>query len=127
MTLQGYLHDGHVTIWDGTFAIMKSKKLYPNAFANIIDKTETTVILDETHVHEEDIIDIERNWKILTFEMRLPFDLVGFLATVTRVLAEKHIPIMAVSAYSTDHILVKQNDVAEAKATLKELGCVINE
>jgi hypothetical protein len=127
LTLEDYLHKSHVTIWTETFVVMKSKKSYPNAFANITDKTETTVIIDETQVRTEDIIEIEPGWKMLTFDMVLPFRLVGFLATVTTALADKHIPIIAISAYSTDHILVKKNDVEQAKATLETLGCMVTE
>jgi hypothetical protein len=115
-----------VTVWTETFAIMKSKRLYPHAFVNIIDKTEITVIFEETHVCEEDIIDIEYNWKLFTFNMQLPLDLVGFLATVARALADKHIPIIVISAYSTDHILVKHDDITEAKATLETLVLIVN-
>jgi hypothetical protein len=125
MVLEELLHGGQVNVWTERFAVMKSKKSYPNAFANIIDKTETTVILEEDHVQDEDVIDIEHDWKILTFDMHLPFGLVGFLATVASVLADKEIPIIAISAYSTDHILVKQSDLAQAKATLENLGCIV--
>jgi hypothetical protein len=125
MMLDDFFQNGHVTIWNETFAVMKSKKAYPNAFANIIDKTETTVILEETRVQDNDVIDIERDWKILTFDMCLLFGLVGFLARVARVLADKGIPIVTISAYSTDHILVKKRDLAQAKATLENLGCIV--
>jgi len=37
------------------------------------------------------------------------------------------ISIFAISAYSTDHILVKENDLAKAKEKLENLGCIIEE
>ncbi len=73
------------------------------------------------------IIEIEKGWKILTFDMVLPFWLVGFLAKVSKVLADEKIPIFAISAYSTDHILVKEKDLARAGEKLKELGCIVEE
>jgi hypothetical protein len=36
-----YFKNGKVYVWKETFVIIKSKKSYPNAFANIIDKNET--------------------------------------------------------------------------------------
>ena len=59
--------------------------------------------------------------------MVLLFGLVGFLAKVSKVLADEKIPIFVISAYSTDHILVKETDLAMAEEKLKELGCVVEE
>jgi len=127
MDLENYFKNGKVYIWKEAFAIIKSKKPYLNAFANIIDKNETTVIIEQSKYDDKDIIGIEKDWKILTFDMVLPFGLVGFLAKVSKVLADEKIPIFVISAYSTDHILVKENDLARAEEKLKELGCIIEE
>jgi len=50
-----------------TFAIIKSKKVYSKAFVNIVDKNETTVIIEQSKCNNEDIIEIEKDWKILIF------------------------------------------------------------
>jgi hypothetical protein len=55
--------------------------------------------------------------------MVLPFGLVGFLATVSKALADEGISIYVISAYSTDHILIKEKDILKAKKKLKKLGC----
>ena len=127
MHLENYFKNGKVYIWKETFAIIKSKRSYLNAFVNIIDKNETTVIIEQSKYNDEDVIEIEKSWKILTFDMVLPFGLVGFLAKVSKVLADEKIPIFAISAYSTDHILVKEKDLTRAEEKLKELGCVVEE
>src|SRR5665648_629780 len=127
MIKKNYFKNGKVYVWKESFAIMKAKKPFANAFANIIDKNETTVIIEQSKYDEDDIIEIEKDWKILTFDMVLPFGLVGFLAKVSKVLADEKIPIFAISAYSTDHILVKEKDLARAEEKLKELGCVVEE
>ena len=127
ITKKNYFKNGKVYIWKETFAIIKSKKSYPNAFVNIIDKNETTVIIEQSKCNKENVIEIEKDWKILTFDMILPFWLVGFLAKVSKILADEKIPIFAISAYSTDHILVKEKNLARAEEKLKELGCVVEE
>ena len=124
---KNYFKNGKVYVWKESFAIMKAKKPFANAFANIIDKNEKTVIIEQSKCDGENIIEIEKDWKILTFDMVLPFGLVGFLAKVSKVLADEKIPIFAISAYSTDHILVKEKDLKRAKEKLKELGCTIEE
>jgi len=127
MDFEKYFKNGKVYVWKETFAIIKSKKPFVNAFANIIDKNETTVIIEQSKYDDENVIEIEKDWKIITFDMILPFGLVGFLARVSKVLADEKIPIFAISAYSTDHILVKEIDLTRAGRKLKELGCAVEE
>lgn len=72
-----------------------------------------------------DAIAVEDGWRLLTFDVVLPFDLVGFLAEVAGVLADADVSIFALSAYSTDHILVKDADLDTALERLGDLGCTI--
>jgi hypothetical protein len=125
MKAEDYFRNGKVYVWKETFAVVKSKKTYPNAFANIIDKNETTVIIDQSKFNEKDGIEIEKDWKILTFDMVLPFGLVGFMAKVSQALADEKISIFAISAYSTDHVLIKEKDLTKAIKKLENLGCIV--
>jgi len=127
MEQKNYFKNGKVYVWKETFTIIKSNKPYLNAFANVIDKNETTVIIEQSKYNEENVIEIEKDWKILTFDMFLPFGLVGFLAKISKVLADEKIPIFVISAYSTDHILVKEKNLKRAEEKLKELGCIVEE
>ena len=126
MNPETFLNNGCVHVWNQSFAIIRSRRTHPEAFANIIDHNDITVIMDQTKVDEEDVIEIQKGWKLLTFDMVLPFELVGFLATVSNAFAEEGIPIFAVSAYSTDHIFVKEKDLPKAKGKLRTLGCRID-
>ena len=127
MYLENYFKNGKVYIWKETFAIIKSKKPYLDAFTNIIDKNETTVIIEQSKYNNEDVIEIQKDWRILTFDMILPFELVGFLAKVSKILADEKISIFVLSAYSTDHILIKEKDLTRAEKVLKNLGCIVKE
>ncbi|HLC51337.1 MAG TPA: ACT domain-containing protein [archaeon] len=125
MNAEDYFRNGKVYVWKETFAVVKSKKTHPDAFANIVDKNETTVIIEQSKFNEKDAIETEKGWKILTFDMVLPFGLVGFMAKASQALADEKIPIFAISAYSTDHILVKEKDLAKATKKLESLGCIV--
>ncbi|MBU3905246.1 MAG: ACT domain-containing protein [Nanoarchaeota archaeon] len=127
MKLEDYFKNGKVYIWKEKFSVIKAKKIDPNAFANIIDKNEITVIIEESKVNQEDVIKIEKGWKIITFDMILPFELTGFMAAVSKVLAEEKISIFAISAYSTDHVLIKEEDFDKAKKKLEQMGCIVVE
>ncbi len=123
MNPEEFFKDGKVHVWKSDFVVIKSKNPNPKAFANIVDKQETTVIIDKKLYNEGNVIEIEKGWKLLTFDMVLPFELVGFLAAVAKVLADAKISIFAVSAYSTDHILLKKDDLSKTKEELQKLGC----
>ena len=125
--LEKYFKNGKIIVRHETYAVVKARKPVTGSFANIIDDNEVTVIIDQSEYREENVIEIEKDWKILTFDMVLPFGLVGFLAKVSQLLAEEKIPIFVISAYSTDHILIKKKDLEIAKKKLKMLGCIIEE
>src|SRR3989344_1290165 len=112
MKADDYFKQGKVCVWKETFAVIKSKKTDGRAFANIIDKKEITLIINQSLYDEQNVISISKDWKLLTFDMVLPFELVGFLAKISVALAENNISIFALSSYSTDHILVKKKDLA---------------
>lgn len=121
MTTEEHFKNAKVYVWKEVFAILKSKNTVPHAFANIIDKNEITVIIEQSLIQAQgiiEIIDIEKDWKILTFDMVLPFWLVGFLAKISQVLADANISIFTISAYSTDHILVKEKDIQKTREVL---------
>ena len=86
------------------------------------DNREVTLLLDE--------IDFEKirysilssksqgGFRLLTFDVELDFTVVGFLAVVAKILADADISIVALSAFSRDHLLIKQNDLAKALVIL---------
>ena len=92
------------------------------------DKWEVTLLFDETDFgtirHAIREAKTEGNFRLLSFDIELDFNVVGFLAEVAGILAEAEIPIVALSAFSRDHLLIKQQDLSK---TLKCLGRYIAE
>ena len=106
--------------------LLENPELSPRMSAPFMifsDKWEVTLLLDEvdfgTISHAIRDAKTERNFRLLTFEIELDFNVVGFLAEVARILAEAKISIVALSAFSRDHLLIKQADLSKA---LKVLG-----
>ena len=122
MTMDLNLKGMKVIVWKETFAVAKSRKPIEDAFAVIQDKKEITVIAEQSKINGEDVIEAKGGWRILTFDTVLPFDLVGFLAKISRALAEENISILAISSFSTDHILVREKDLDRAIEKLESLG-----
>ena len=94
-----------------------------SSFMIFMDKYEVTLLLDEVDFANMrpglGDAKVERGFRMLTFDTVLDFEVVGFISEVSRILAEASIPILPISAFSRDHILVKQDDLANA---LKVLG-----
>lgn len=125
MDVDDYLDGTTVTVRDGTYAVVKSRRPNPDAFATITDGSETTVVIASGEFDTEDAIEVQDDWRLLTFDVVLPFELVGFLARIATALADAGVSIFALSAYSTDHVLVDDADLETANDVLESLGCTV--
>jgi len=89
-------------------------------FAIIKDKNEVTVVAKEGFVSQP--IAVEGFFRRITFDVALPYDLIGFVAHISTLLANKNIPILVYSAYSTDHVFVKEEDLDSTVEALEKDG-----
>ena len=69
-------------------------------------------------------IDSEETKWFKLFEVRphTPFLAVGFIATITKSIADKGINVLVVSTYSKDYLLIKEEKSNYAIEALRELG-----
>ncbi len=111
--------------------LLENPELSPRMTAPFMifkDQFEITLLLDEIDFgkikkHLQNV-KAESGFRLLTFDIELDFNVFGFLAEISRILAEAEIPIVALSAFSRDHILIKQENLAKA---LKVLGEFVEE
>lgn len=94
--------------------------LTDKVFAVIKDQNEVTVVAKEGFASHP--ISVEGFFKRITFDVALPYDLIGFASHVSTLLANRNIPILMYSAYSTDHVFVKEEDVDKAVMALENDG-----
>jgi len=66
--------------------------------------------------------EVERGWRTLEVAGPLAFTLTGVLAGITAPLAERGIPVFAVSTYDTDLLLVQEGTLTPALAALRAAG-----
>jgi hypothetical protein len=111
--------------------LLESPELSPRMTAPFMifkDRWEITLLVDETDFAAMRVglreARTERGFRLLSFDIELDFSVFGFLAFVSEKLAAAEIPIVALSAFSRDHLLVKQEDLAKA---LKILGEFVDE
>ena len=65
---------------------------------------------------------VEGEWRAFRFVGVLDFSLIGILARITSLLAEKKISVFAVSTFDTDYILVKKGTLQDAIHCLQSAG-----
>jgi len=93
-------------------------KFSQGIFSIIKDKNEITAIAREgTDLRS---VSEEKFFRLITFNVGLPFELSGFLSYISSLLSREDIPIFVVSSYSTDHIFVKEEYLDRTLGILKE-------
>jgi uncharacterized protein len=66
---------------------------------------------------------VERDFRLVTLDLELPWNVVGYFAGVAEILAAAGVPIGALSSFSSDHLLIKQEDLGKALNALgKHVG-----
>ena len=111
--------------------LLESPELSPRAesvFMLLRDGREVTMLCEEEDWramrHAARDARAEGDFRLVTFDIELAWDVVGFLARVTEILARAGVTVGALSAFSRDHLLVKQADLARA---LRALGPHVEE
>ncbi len=125
--LRKYFKNGRAVVAPETFAIVKTKRALANALAVIKDDRETTCIIDESKLGAQKFLGFEGDWRMITFDMVLPLSLVGFFAAVSGALAEAGVNIFTLSAYTTDHVFVKNPKLPTAVKSLEKLGLSVRQ
>ena len=106
--------------------VLESPELSPRGDAPYMlmrDMHEVTLLLAETDWrtmrHAARDAKVEGGFRLITLDIELGWNVVGFLALVTSILAEANVSVGALTAFSRDHILIRQDDLATA---LRALG-----
>lgn len=70
---------------------------------------------------------IERGFRCLEVEGPLDFSLVGIVANLSALLAARRIPVLVLSTFSTDLLLVRETHLAASMAALREGGHTVRD
>jgi hypothetical protein len=107
--------------------LLENPELSPRAsspFMCLKDAHEVTLLLEETDWramrHAARDARVEGEFRLLTFDIELDWNVVGFLARVAQILADANISAGALSSFSRDHLLIKQDDLGKALRVLGE-------
>lgn len=107
--------------------LLENPELSPRGtepFMLMRDQHEVTLLLEETDWltmrHMARDARIEGGFRLVTLDIMLPWNVVGYLARITEILASAGISVGALTAFSRDHLLIKQDDLAKALRALGE-------
>lgn len=107
--------------------LLENAELSPRGtvpFMLMRDEFEVTMLLDEDDWrvmrHSARDAKVESGFRLVTLDIELSWNVVGFLAHVTTILAKENISVGAISAFSRDHLLIKQDDIGKALKVLSE-------
>lgn len=107
--------------------LLENPELSPRAESNFLllrDPFEVTLLVEEADWramrHAARDARVESGFRLVTLDVELGWDVVGFMAYVTRILADASVPVGALSAFSRDHLLIKQDDLGRALRALGE-------
>ena len=81
---------------------------------------ELSVVCAEASVPEG--VRVEAGWRALALRGPIDFALTGVLVRILQPLAEADVGIFALSTYDTDLVLVKEVQLADAVAALRDAG-----
>ncbi len=88
------------------------------------DKLEVTLMIAEETWNETASrfpgAQVRGNWRMIRFDTFLDFNVVGFIAEISRALAAADISILSVSTYSTDAVLVQDSQFTAAVIAVKQ-------
>jgi uncharacterized protein len=111
--------------------LLETPELSPRAdsqFMLLSDRFEVTLVVEEedwTRMrYAARDAKVEKGFRLVTLDVELPWNVVGFLARVTEILAAEGISVGALTAFSRDHLLIKQEDLGRA---LRALGPHVEE
>ena len=115
-----------IKILDGDFSICKVKdfsEVNPDGEYCFIGKTdEENSLVCLTSDIPNNVIEHDDHWKAFRIQGILDFSLIGILAQISTLLAEKQIGIFVVSTFNTDYILTKKDDFQKATTALSSAG-----
>ncbi len=63
----------------------------------------------------------ERGYRLITLEVKLDWDVTGYLAAVTKALADAQVPVGVLSSFHQDHLLVRAVLLEKAITALQRL------
>ena len=122
--LEEVIRSSKAILHGGRYAYLKASAQTDLADHFLIarDGDETTVVTEERYLPGVAFEEEVKWFRLVEIRVSLPFLAKGFIATVTRALADRDLNVLVVSTFSKDYFLIREEAVDEATAALRTLG-----
>ncbi|MFH1972636.1 MAG: ACT domain-containing protein [archaeon] len=122
-TLDEVIKASPVIVHKGRYAYLQGEETeIKNHFLICKDETETTIVTEEGNLkntkYEKDV----KWFKLFEIKVSIPFLAPGFLAKISKTIADKGLNILVVSTFSRDYIMIREEKFEIAVEALKEVG-----
>lgn len=130
MTLDEVIRTSPVILHPGRYAYLKCQELPTESsvqhFMVSRDNDEITIVTSEGNLSSIPHTASEGWFKLLEFRVSQPFVAKGFLATITKAIADENASILVVSTFSKDYILLRESTYQRAVEALRRIGFYIS-
>ena len=98
-----------------------------NSFFSLIRLKGEWTIICESGVMPDDslVIDRSHGWRVFLIDEPLTFDMIGVIYRTTEILKDAGISVMAISAFTTDAFLVREDDLQPSLRALQAGGFLV--
>jgi hypothetical protein len=122
-SLDEVIKSSPVVVHKGRYAYLKTKEHeLKDHFLISQDKDEITIVTEEENIkntkYEKDV----KWFKLFEFKVSIPFLAPGFLAKISKTMAEEGMNILIVSTFSKDYALIREENWKKAVDAFKKVG-----
>ncbi len=93
-----------------------------NHFLISHDQDEITIVTEEANVAGTSFDEDVKWFKLIEIKVSLPFLATGFIASITKAIADCDLNVLVVSTFSKDYFLVREDSIDTAVSALRDLG-----
>lgn len=122
-TLDEVIKSSPVVVHKGRYAYLKSQeKELRNHFLISQDHDDITIVTEEKNIANTKYEKSVKWFKLFEFKVSIPFLAPGFLAKISKTIADKNMNILIVSTFSKNYALIREEDFKAAVKALQEVG-----
>ena len=89
---------------------------------------EWTIICESGEMSDDSlVVDSSHGWRIFLIDEPLTFDMIGVISRTTEILKDAGISVMAISTFTTDAFLVREDDLQPSLRALQARGFSVSD
>ena len=126
--LNEVIRSSQVVVRRGRYAYLRSEEPVElgEHFLVARDADEVTVVTEEANLGGAAFADAAKWFRLIEVRVSLPFVAQGFIARITKAVADRGLNVLVVSTFSKDYFLVREEQGPTAIEALEALGLPVS-